>query len=230
MISSGQVLGCCMFEFNGDELLSLLMSRKTSISSSAAIEEPLDPAAIEWILHRSCSLWGGEWQHLYISMTDRAASGVPGNWGISDCSACGIARPDPQPVAEDTPKQYPSGYYTHHATAKTRFDRVHQASSRCVLARRGCLAKRAEGQPPLLSRTRASARAAVLEVISLSTPKSEPHSRLEAKTAGSCYEYGPWTGAKVTPDFFQLLEDALVRLKADAGEKDFSLVRYAVNS
>jgi hypothetical protein len=166
---------------------------------------------------------------MYVSITNRA-SGVRRNWGISDCSACGIAWLVPQPVVEDIPKQYPSGYYTHHAPARTCFDRVHQAILRCVLVRMGYLAERAEGQPPLLSRMRASARAVVLEMVSLSAPKSEPHLRLEAKTASSCHEYGPWTGAKVTPDFFQLLEDALVRLKPDAGEKDFSLVRYAVNS
>ena len=206
------------------------MSRKSAIYSAAAIEEPLDPAAIRCIPHGCRSLWRAKRQHLYFSSTDWASL-VPGNWGIRGCPADGFARLVPQPVAEDIPKLNPSGYYTHHATARTRFERLHQAILQCATAQMGYPVEPAEALlPPLLSRLRASARAAVLEVMSLWAPKSEPDSMGEAETASSSYEFRPWAGAVVAPYFSQLLLDALVRLKPGAGERDSLLVRYAVNS
>ena len=210
--------------------LSLLMSRKSAIYSAAAIEEPLDPAAIECIPHGCCSLWGGERRQLYFSSTDWASL-VPGNREIRGCPADGVARLVPQPVAEDIPKRNPSGYYTHHATARTRFERLHPAILQRALAQMGYPVEPAEALlPPWLSRLWASARAAVLEVMSLWAPKSEPYSMGEAETASSSYECRPGPGAVVAPYFFQLLQDALVRLKPGAGERDSLLVRYAVNS
>ena len=145
-----------------------LMSPRNTIASSSLTEEPLDPAVIRCVPRRCCLLCGDEGENLYAALIDWA-SGVSGRWGILLCSACGAGWLDPQPVAEDIQKLYPSLYYTHRSMPGTRFDPLRQATLRCILARMGYPVERAKGLlPRLLSCMRSSARAAALDVMGLS--------------------------------------------------------------
>jgi len=119
------------------------------------------------VSHPCCPLCGGEGGFLYRALLDWA-SGVQGNWGIRGCSDCGTAWLDPQPVPEDIGKLYPSRYYTHEVMPRTRFDNLREAISQHVLVRMGYPVQRSKALlPRLLSRTRASARAATLGVMDL---------------------------------------------------------------
>jgi 2-polyprenyl-3-methyl-5-hydroxy-6-metoxy-1,4-benzoquinol methylase len=94
---------------------------------------------------------------------------VPGKWGIRNCTDCGFAWSDPQPLAHDIAKLY-SNYFTHSANASSTFiSRLRQAISDCVLHRLGYTVERPKGiLPRLLSCGRFAKRAASMDVLDLS--------------------------------------------------------------
>ena len=114
-----------------------------------------------------CSLCGNEGRRLYVSMVDWLF-GVPGEWGIRNCAACGIAWLDPQPVARDIGKLY-RRYYTHNVnTPVTWLSRLRKAILQHVLARMGYSVDRPKGVVArVLSHVRTAARASALDVLGL---------------------------------------------------------------
>lgn len=63
---------------------------------------------------QSCPICGHAGRVLHHSITDRAY-GVPGRWQTLRCSHCYSGWLNPVPVADDLPRCYVGGYYTHYA-------------------------------------------------------------------------------------------------------------------
>jgi SAM-dependent methyltransferase len=62
----------------------------------------------------ACPVCGHPGKVVHSSITDRAY-GVPGHWQILECSYCQSGFLNPVPVADDLPRCYAGGYYTHEA-------------------------------------------------------------------------------------------------------------------
>jgi 2-polyprenyl-3-methyl-5-hydroxy-6-metoxy-1,4-benzoquinol methylase len=118
-----------------------------------------------------CLLCGAEGYLLYGDLFDWLCD-VPGRWGMRRCRACDVAWLDPQPGDEAIPKLYPR-YHTHRSAQRTRFDPLRQKTRQLVLARMGYPVEPAKGIiPRILSHTRASARAAALDVMDLAASEA----------------------------------------------------------
>jgi len=118
----------------------------------------------------SCPLCGKEGRQLHEGLEDWLF-GVPGRWGIRECSDCEVAWPDLQPVAEDIPKLY-SRYYTHRSLPSTLFANLRRAASQCVIGRMGYPVECCrEILPRLLSYVPSIERAGALDVMGLAPDK-----------------------------------------------------------
>lgn len=147
------------------------MNDESIADHSTAEERVQNSSDIELVPFYCCPLCGKEGRQLYTGLVDWLF-GVPGNWGIRECIACGVAWPDLQPTTKDIPKLY-SRYYTHRPLPNSRFERLRRRTSQCVIGRMGYPVSRPkEILPRLLSRLPSLERAGVLEVMGLSASRA----------------------------------------------------------